>query len=341
MGAGIQKAALLLTMLDAGTATELLKGQSPEMIQQIAMELSRWDSQRNKSIGKVVQIAREFCNEIFKAGSGGLHIKSFVGSLLKENAGHEDSDELEDSIQQKFIQNNPYSLITEAPAEHLATVLEHENPQTIAVVLSAVSPKLAMEVLKRLDDEKSSSIVWLMTQANDISAKTIQRIGEMVCKRLLILKSEESPVAAEKTPKDILRRVALVLSGLDKEKRDTFVNSIKSKDDNTATTVCALMVTWEDISKIENKSLQQVLRNVEATVLAKALRGAEPAVSEKILSNISERMKAMIEEEASLLGDVRKKDVLAAREEVVKPLREANEAEELHFIEDDEEDIES
>ena len=96
------------------------------------------------------------------------------------------------------------------------------------------------------------------------------------------------------------------------------------------------MVTWEDIIRVEDKSLQEVLRNVEATVLAKALRGADPMVSDKILSNISERMKAMIEEEESLLGDVRKKDVLAAREQVVQPLREANEAEELHFIEEEE-----
>ena len=112
-------------------------------------------------------------------------------------------------------------------------------------------------------------------------------------------------------------------------------NCQKTKNDSTATTVCALMVTWEDIIRVEDKSLQEVLRSVEATVLAKALRGADPIVSDKILSNISERMKAMIEEEVSLLGDVRKKDVLAAREQVVQPLREANEAEELHFIEEE------
>jgi flagellar motor switch protein FliG len=301
------------------------------------MELSRWDSQRNKNIDKVAGIAREFCNEIFKSCSGGLHIKSFVGSLLKQSSGHEDNQELGDKIQQKVIQSNPFSLIGEAPADHLATVLEHENTQTIALVLSAVPPRLSTEVIKRLDPEKAGMIVWLMTQSYDISGKTMHRIGEMICKRLIAMKSEERAVIAEKQPKDILRRVALVLSGLDKDKRDTFVSNIKSKNDNTANMVCALMVTWEDISRIEDKSLQQVLRNVDATVMAKALRGAEPAVSEKILSNISERMKAMIEEEAELLGDVRKKDILAAREEVIKPLREANEAEELHFLEEEDE----
>jgi flagellar motor switch protein FliG len=97
------------------------------------------------------------------------------------------------------------------------------------------------------------------------------------------------------------------------------------------------MVTWEDIIKVEDKSLQQALRNIEPTVLAKALHGADFIVKDKIMSNISERMKEMIEEESSLMGEPRKKDVIAAREQVAQPLREANEAEELLFIEDDEE----
>ena len=334
---GIQKAALLLTALDAGTATELLKGQPPETIQQIAMELSRWDSHRSKSTDKAVTIAREFCAEMLKTCSGGLHIKSFVGSLLKDSAGHKDSDDFKDKMQQQLIQNNPFSLITEAPAAHLAAAIEHENAQTIAVVLSAVPPKLSTEVLKRLDTDKAATTIWLMTQPCEVSGKTMHRIGEMVSKRLVAMNSESGAVPVEQAPKDILRRVALVLSGLDKEKRDTFVGGIKQKNDSTANMVCALMVTWEDIARVEDKSLQQVLRNIEASVMAKALRGAEPDVSDKILSNISERMKTMIEEEAELLGDVRKKDILAAREEVVKPLREANEAEELHFMEEEEE----
>jgi flagellar motor switch protein FliG len=289
---------------------------------------------------KAVGIAHEFCNEIFKTSSGGMHIKSFVGTLLKDSAGHQDNDKFKDKMQQQLIQRNPFSLIAEAPASHLAMVLEHENAQTIAVVLSAVPPKLSTEVLKRLETEKAQTTIWLMTQACEVSGKTMHRIGEMVCKRLIAMKSEENAVVPDKAPKEILRQVALVLSGLDKDKRDSFVSGIKEKNDSTANMVCALMVTWEDIARIEDKSLQQVLRNIEASDMAKALRGAEPEVSEKILSNISERMKGMIEEEASLLGDIRKKDVLAAREKVIQPLREANEAEELHFIEEDEEELE-
>ena len=130
--------------------------------------------------------------------------------------------------------------------------------------------------------------------------------------------------------------MAIVLSGLEKDKRDALLGVIQNRDGEIATLVRSLMVTWEDIVKIEDRSLQQALRSVEPAVLAKALHGAEPNVRDKIMSNISERMKEMIEEEASLMGEPRKKDVIAAREQVALPLREANEAGELMFIEEEE-----
>ncbi|MHC5083146.1 MAG: FliG C-terminal domain-containing protein [Planctomycetota bacterium] len=332
---GIQKVALLLTTLDQATASELLKGQPQEVIQQIAMELSQWDAKREKDPDKPGMIAREFCENLMGTASGGLHVKTFVGSLLQGAAGKDKAAEMHSKMQQAVFERDPFILIADAQPTQLASVLENEPPQAIALVLSSVPPKLSTEVLSRLPEEKAHLTIWRMTQPNDVAGKTIRRIGDMVAKRLMAMNAEEGSPIADQAPKETLRRVAQVLSGLDKDKRDNFLGTIENKDDGAANMVRALMVTWEDITKIEDKSLQQILRNVEATDLAKALHGADALVAEKINSNISERMAQMVEEEASLMGDLRKKDILTAREEVVKPLREANEAEELNFIEDE------
>ena len=112
------------------------------------------------------------------------------------------------------------------------------------------------------------------------------------------------------------------------------LGEIEEHDEDTANMVRALMVTWEDIPKIEDRSLQEILRTIDAGVLAKALFGADIIITEKIRSNISERAAEMVDEETSLMAEPRKKEILDAREEVVKPLREANEAEKLAFIEE-------
>jgi len=275
---GIQKAAMLLTTLDSPTAMELLKGQSQETIHQIAMALSQWDARKDKSPDQALQITREFCTDLLKA-RGGMHVKSFVGSLLQGASGKEKATDLHVKMKQTMIENDPFIMISEASPVQLSAVLENEPPQAIAVVLSSLSPRLGTEVIARLSEEKAQLTVWRMTQSKEVSGKTVRRIGEMVCKRLMEMSTDEGITVSAAPQSETLRKVAQVLSGLDKEKRDNFLETIKKHDDSTAFTVRALMITWEDITKIEDKSLQQVLRNVESAVLAKARHGADPALT--------------------------------------------------------------
>jgi len=86
-----------------------------------------------------------------------------------------------------------------------------------------------------------------------------------------------------------------------------------------------LMITWEDITSVADRSMQESLRSVDSGKLAMALYGADEDVAEKIRSNISDRARAMLDEEISLMQEPLEKEVLEAREEVVKPLRDANE----------------
>jgi flagellar motor switch protein FliG len=333
---GIQKAAMLLTTLDSATATELIKGLPQEAIQKIAMELSQLDAHGLPGTDQAVIIGRDFCNELQKRNTGTLHVKSFVGNLLQGSAGKEKAFEMQSRLEKAVREKNPFIVISDTSAEQLAAAISGELPQAIALILSSVPPKLATDVLARLDEKVSTQVVWRMVQPQDVSAKTMRRIGETVCKRLMEMTSEQqTPVAQENASKETLRKVAIVLSGLQKDRRDVMLQQIQTHNEDTANTVKALMVTWDDITKIDNKCLQGLLRKVDAGVLAKALFGADAAIAGKIRGNISERMSQMIDDELALIGEPRKKDVLSAREEVTKPLREANEAEELLFIEEE------
>lgn len=325
---------MLLLSLDAATASELLKGQPQEVVQEIAMELSHLDASGQADEDSIRAVANEFSMALQKA-SGGLHVKSFVNSILKGTAGKEKAAELQAQMHKAIRDKDPFLAITSAPPAQIAAALEGEPPQAIALVLSQLPSKLGTEVLSRLDDKTGLATVWRMTRPNEVSGRTMRRIGEMVCKRLMELTSEEHRPVQETPTTETLRKVALVLSGLEKERRDALLEVIEQNDDEVARTVRALMVTWEDITKIADRSLQEYLRKVDASVLAKALFGAESNIREKILSNISQRVRELVDEETSLMGEPRKKDILVAREEVVKPLREANEAEALVFIEED------
>ena len=333
---GIQKAALLLTTLDTATATDLLKGQSQQVVQKIAMELSELDLKGQTNGDQASEVTRQFYTELTRPQNGELHIKRFVSSLLQDSAGKEKATELQNKMQQAVIQRDPYVIIADAAPMHLASVLQNESPQAIAIVLSEIPPKLGTEVLSRLEEQKAQMTVWRMAQPTTVSRQTVLRIGETIHKRLTEMQSQQAgQTPAEDTSTANLRQIALVLGGLNKEKRDALLKTIEGKDDEAANRVRALMVTWEDIPKIEDKSLQEILRQIEASVLAKALQGSDAIIAEKINQNISERMKEMIDEEVSLMGTPKKKDILEAREEMVQPLRDANKSGELEFIEEE------
>lgn len=333
---GIQKAAVLLTALDSTTASELLKGQPQEVIQKIAMELSRLEARGMTKPENAAHVSREFASELLNKNQGMLHVKSFVANLLQSSAGKDKAADIQSRINKAVIENDPFIAIGNASPEQIAMAVNGEAPQAIAMVLSALPSKLSTDVLGLLDEKTSAQVVLRMTIPMDASPKTLRRVGEIISKRIIEMSSEhQAPVAKDKTGKETLRKLALVLSGLPKDRREMMLQQIQGRDQQTAVTIKALMVTWEDIPKIDDKCLQGLLRKVEAGTLAKALYGADPLITQKIRSNISERLSQMIDDELALLGEPRKKDVQAAREEVAKPLREANEAEELIFIEED------
>jgi flagellar motor switch protein FliG len=142
-----------------------------------------------------------------------------------------------------------------------------------------------------------------------------------VSERLEGLKGE---TLSEK-PEQTQRKLAVVLSGLETDLRDKILEEIEKQDEDIARTVRNLMITWDDIPSIANRSMQDALRSVEPGRLAVALFGADDAIVQKIRKNISERATASLEEEISLMQDPTEKDVFDAREEVVAPLRDANE----------------
>ena len=270
-------------------------------------------------------------------GGGSSRLGDIVDDLLKVSAGREKLSELRTQIKKSITDKNPFIAIAAEKPSQIASVIKNEPAQLIALVLSNLSSKTSTQVLTCLEEDLSMKVVWKMTQPAVVPAKTMQKIGQMVLRKLISLKSVEGPVQsqADEADNQNLRKVALILNGLDKERRAALMEEIEGNDDDIARAVKMLMVTWEDIPKIEDRSLQEALRKVDAGVLAMALHGADAIITQKIRSNISERAGQMVDEETSLMSAPGKKDIAEAREKVAEPLREANDADELKFIEEE------
>ncbi len=318
---GTHRAAMLLTSLDAETAAELLKGLPADDIQQIAVELARIDASGRRDRREEANIAREFYNSLQKKQSQGFSIKGFLNEMLVSILGKEKADQVQTQIRKVTQKKDAFVDIRLANTDELVLALEGEHPQTIAVVLSELSPRKSQEILALLSEEVRLNAVCKMTNLEVLRGGVKERIASMVDERLKSFKGE---TLVEK-PEQTLRKLAIMLSGLQKDLRDRLLDEIRKHDEETATMVRRLMVTWEDIPSIADRSLQEGLRGVQAGKLAIALYEADPEIVQKIRSNISERLAATLDEEISLMQEPLQEEVLEAREEVVEPLRKASE----------------
>jgi len=318
---GKQKAAMLLMSLDTLTAVELLKGLDADEIQEIAIELARIDASEQGDVKEQAKIVREFYNSLHQEQNQKFNVKAFLNEMLVNVLDKEKVEQIQSQVKKATEQKDLFLDIRLASTDELVLALEGEHPQTIAVVLSELPPKKSQEILSLLNEETRLKAVCKMTNPELMGSGVKQRMVYTITKRLKSFKGE----TLVERPEQTLRKLAIVLSGLEKDMRDPMLAEIGKNDEETAAMIKRLMITWEDITSVADRSLQEALRSVDSGKLALAIHGADEDIVQKIRSNISDRSRGMLDEEISLMQEPLEKEVLEAREEVVKPLREANE----------------
>ncbi|MBN2133930.1 MAG: hypothetical protein JW741_30790 [Sedimentisphaerales bacterium] len=330
---GKQKAALLLTTLDVATAAELLKGVDTRTVQELAVELSYLDAAGYRSAKETADVARQFCKSL--QDESGFHFKSFVREMLKNTVGEEKAKQIQRDVQDLLQKRDPFITIRSADLETLAAVLETEHPQAVAVVLSELPPKKSSAILGLLAEGLRVSAISRMTSIGGITPEAKTRIAQMIRKRIEALgTARQSGAAIQVRPEQSLRKVAVIVRNLDKEVRDGVLEAIQQKDKEAGEKVTNLMIVWDDVPLVADRSLQQALRGIDERQLALALHETAEDIAGKIKGNISERAAAMVEEETSLMSSPKKEDIRQAREKIINVLRELNKSGELTFQEE-------
>ncbi len=338
---GARKAALLLASLDPVTAGELLKSAPSETLTQIVAEIAVLESGGELESQEVVQTVDEFF--------GLLHGKAEKTNLVKaivENAiGKERSADVLIRVDRLVQQRDPFVNLRELPAENLAKALLGESAQVVALVFAELSAKKSTELLNLIEEALRKDVVTGMVSGKAAHPETRLRVAEILEDRLKKSDQpeddEEEEAAAEAAPEpedDLqqekkLRRVALLLRGLNQDARDELMTGLSENNAETSQAVQELMVIWEDLPMVAERAMQEVLRMVNARSLALALIDAQPAPAAKIRDNISERANAALDEEISLLSDPQPEEIEAAREEILKALRTLNDKGDLKFEE--------
>ncbi len=329
---GKQRAAMLLMSLDSATAAELLDGVDAKVVKELAVELAHLDASGFNGDRQSLKFTRQFCSSL--QTNQGFQLKGFLKEVMNSTVGNKKTEQIRSNIQELLCKQGPFASICGVESRMIASVLENEHPQTAAVVLSELPKTKTSEVLGFLNGSICFSIVNRMSSCETMPPETKVIITETVCKRIEAIATDNPGNALRIRPEQSVRKVAVVLRDLGKEIRDGLLSAIRGKDKQTGEMVADLMVVWEDIPQITDRSLKKILRRIDVKKLALALVRANDRLVQKIESNISEPIAAMLNEQSLLMSAYGKEDVERARGEIVQILREMNEKGEMTFIEE-------
>ena len=323
MANGIRKAAMLLMDLPPATAAELLRCLAPDTITRVVAELAYLQSAPPSD--DLTGAVREFSGLVTKKNAramGGL-----AKQILETTLGAAQAQETMHKVQELLHQRDPFGPIRAASPQVLATAMKGEAPQVTAMVLVELPPAKSAQLMALLPEELGTQAVQCMAAGLQTAPEVRRRVADMIASRL-VRKDGQIEVIVDGREGQ-LRKVAVLVRGLEKPLRDALLAALTAQDTESAGMIRRLMVSWEDLVLVGDRALQEVLRTVDARKLAMALVKADPVVVQKIRSNISERAGAMVDEEASLLSSPKAQDTKACREAILEALRALNDRGEL------------
>ncbi len=201
----------------------------------------------------------------------------------------------------------------------LSKYLQGEHPQTVAVVLSKIDPDQASAVIAELPENMVSNVLRRMINMNSVTDDVLADIEEMLHRDLLM-----NVKAAGDT--NNLNHMAEIFNRTETERSDTLLQTLREDYEEEVHQIKQLMFTFEDLMALDPHALRTVIRAIESDVLTLALKGCDEETKNKVVSNLSERARTILQDNMDTLGPVLMRDVEAAKATMVRKAKELSEA---------------
>ncbi|MCL5058541.1 MAG: flagellar motor switch protein FliG [Actinobacteria bacterium] len=317
---GIQKTAILLITLGSDLSAKVLKKSfSEEEIERITGEISMFENIPRDIQKNVLEEFLQFVQAREYLMRGGF---DYAKELLEKAMGNQKAVEILEKVAVN-LQNVPFSNLRKTEAKHLFNFIREEHPQTIALILTYLHPEQSSMILAALPPEQQADVAKRVAIIERIAPEVLKEVEKVLERKMsMIVPNQEQHTGGIKTLVNILNRV-------DRSTEKTILEELETNDPELADEIRKLMFVFEDIIKLHDVAIQRVLREVEQKDLAKAMRGSNEEVAERIYKNMSKRAADMLREEIQFMGPVRLRDVEEAQQRIVQVIRRLDEAGEI------------
>lgn len=312
----IRKAAILLLSLEKPLAAEVLAQMSREQVERVTLEIARIDDVTKDQQESVLEEFSSMFKDITPIERGGLN---FANELLEQSLGKDGAGQILETVRQS-MNAVPFGFLHKAGAESLLTFISEEHPQTIALIMSHLPSNLSAEVLSGLPSNKQLEVIRRIAAMEQTSPEVVGDIERTLQSRMTNLFNQQTETAGG------VPTVAQILNVTDRMTNKGILESLEQQDADLADEIRRLMFVFDDLMKLDNKSIQALLKEVDNGQWAVALKGASDEVRSKIFANLSQRAAETLKEEMEYLGPVRVSDVESMQQQIVDTVRRLEDA---------------
>ncbi len=308
----IQKLAALLVMLGPESAATMLKQFQPREIESISREMARatliTQAQQEEILYDFSDVALAASTSV----SAGIDV---TRTMLEKALGSFKASDVLGRVAPMRATSGTMLAIAEMDPRHIFNLIRDEQPQTIAFVISHLSPEKAAQVLGLLRVEQRDQVVERLATLAATPVEVAERVLDVLNAKLGIKQTRALAQTGGVT------NAADVLNAIDKSLSRTLLGSIEERNPELCQAIRKKMFTFEDLSLLDPAAIQRMMRETDMRDLAVALKKASDTLRKLLLSAISRRAAETVQEEMAFLGHVKLREVEAAQLRIIDVVR--------------------
>jgi flagellar motor switch protein FliG len=308
---GLENAAILLMSLGEEEAAEIFRHLAPKEVQRLGETIARMKTVPKERLEKVIDSFET------KASSESMLVadsNEYVKSVLRKALGDDKANLLIDRILQGSDVTGIESLKWMDPGS-VAELLRNEHPQIVAAILVHLDHDQAADVLKQFTERQRNEVLIRVATLDGIQPAALKDLNEVMGKMLAGGgRGKKSSLGGVKTAAEILNMLGSTVE-------TSVLDYVRENDNELAQKIMDSMFTFDDVENVDDKGIQALLKEVQSESLVIALKGATPAMREKVFRNMSTRAAETLREDLEARGPVRLSEVEAEQKEMLKIVR--------------------
>ena len=308
---GPQKTAILILALGDAFASEVFKKFERTEITAVSRAMARLDSVNKEQAEEVL---KEF-NQAMTIGKEMLYggpeqVRKMISSNLDSDTARYILDELD------FDSGPvPFKELGKVSPKILAQILRNEHPQTLALILGHLPPESAGNLLQNMAPGVRAEVLIRLAKLEAVAEEMLVEVDRVLQSQLIAIGGKEGRKVGG------VNSVAEILNAIDRATEEEIMADIEEESAQLAEEIKQLMFVFEDITKIDDRGIREVLKEISNEDLTMSLKTAPEELREKFFKNLSERAGNMIREDLEIMGPVKLSEVEAAQQNIVKQVR--------------------